>query len=48
VFKTGKEIKGVSLFVPDKDGNLVETKGDIPAGASVVIPPNKVADPENK
>lgn len=40
VVKTAKELKGVGIFV---DG--VETTGDIPAGASVVIPPNKIAEP---
>ena len=44
VVKTGKEIKGAVIFAPDKDGNLIETKGDIPAGASVVIPPNKIEE----
>jgi hypothetical protein len=45
VVKTAKEYKGVSVFAPDKDGNLIETIADIPAGASVVIPPNKIAEP---
>ena len=45
IVKTAREYKGVSVFAPDKDGNLIETTADIPAGASVVIPPNKIAEP---
>ncbi len=36
--KLGQAVKGVTVFVPDKDGNLVETTADLPAGTLVGVP----------
>lgn len=43
--KLGQPIKNADVFVPDANGNLVETTADLPAGTIVAVPVPKPKDP---